>query len=155
MLRRKSSMNDDRDGLGGFFEAILAVMIVTSGFTVLLVSVNLVQSDESPDAGKEVQDQVRAICQRLLGDERLFQPPYVLLLGNSFLWSDVVEEEMSAFEDYSFTLIVDLESPHSILLAQKGFAISPGEVICVRIPVDVQMTPSTVHVGILEVRVGV
>jgi hypothetical protein len=155
VLPRKSLMNGDRTGLGGFFEAILAVMIVTSGFTVLMVSFNLVQGDEAPDSGGKAQEHLRAICQRLLGDERLFQQPYVLLLGNSFLWSDVVEVEMSAFKDYSFTLIVDPISPHSILLAQNGFTTTPGEVICMRIPVDVQMTPSTVHVGILEVRVSV
>jgi hypothetical protein len=154
VLPHKSLMNCDKDGLGGFFEAILAVMIVTSGFTVLLVSVNLVQGDVTPDAREDVQNRIRAICQGLLGDDRLFQQPYVLLLGNSFLWTDIVEEEMSVFEDYSFTLIVDLESPHSILLAQKGSASSPSEVISMRIPVDVQMTPSTVHVGILEVKVG-
>jgi hypothetical protein len=154
VFRRLASIRDDRKALGGFFEAILAVMIVTSGFTILLVSVNLVQGDEGQEAKGDIQEQVRTICLRLLGDERIFRPPYILLLGNSFLWGEIVKDAMSAFPDYSVTLVIDLERPRSILLAQRGFDESPGEIINIRIPVDVQMTPSTVHVGILEVKVG-
>jgi hypothetical protein len=154
VFRRLASIREDRKALGGFFEAILAVMIVTSGFTILLVSVNLVQGDEGQEAKGDIQEQVRTICLRLLGDERIFRPPYILLLGNSFLWGDIVKDAMSAFTNYSVTLIIDLERPRSILLAQGGFDKSPGEIINIRIPVDVQMTPSKVHVGILEVKVG-
>jgi hypothetical protein len=132
----------------------LAVMIVTSGFTILLVSVNLVQGDEGQEVKGDIQEQVRAICLRLLGDERIFRPPYILLLGNSFLWGEIVKDAMSAFPNYSVTLIIDPERPRSILLAQGGFDMSSREIINVRIPVDVQMTPSKVHVGILEVKVG-
>ena len=132
----------------------MAVMIVTSGFTILLVSVNLVQGDAGQEAKGDIQEQVRTICLRLLGDERIFRPPYILLLGNSFLWGEIVKEAMSPFTQYSVTLIVNLELPRSILLAQGGFNKSPGEIINIRIPVDVQMTPSKVHVGILEVKVG-
>ena len=133
----------------------MAVMMVTSGFTILLVSVNLVQGDEGQEAAGDAEEKVRTICQRLLGDERIFRPPYILLLSNSFLWVEIVQDAMSAFPNYSVTLIVDLERPLSILLVQGGFDRSPGEIVNVRIPVDVQMTPSTVHVGILEVKVGV
>jgi len=132
----------------------LAVMIVTSGFAILLVSVNLVQGDDQEN-GDDAPEKVLTICQRLLGDERIFRPPYILLLSNSFLWGEIVQDAMSAYSNYSVTLIVDLERPRSILLAQGIFKRSPGETINVRIPVNVQMTPSTVHVGILEVKVGV
>jgi hypothetical protein len=150
---RLVSIGDDRKALGGFFESILAVMIVTSGFTLLLVSVNLVQGDEGRVVSDDVQEQVRSICLRLLGDERIFLPPYILLLSNSFLWDGIVQDAMSAFTNYSVTLFVDLEHPRSILLARGGLDANSGEIINVRIPVDVQMTPSTVHVGILEVKV--
>ena len=153
MHRRIASIRGDRKALGGFFEAILAIMIVTSGFTILLVSVNLVQNDGGKAAGGEAQEEVRTICLGLLTDERIFRPPYILMLGNSFLWSEIIQDAMSAFPDYSVTLIVDLERPRSILLAQGGSDTNPGEIINVRLPVDVQMTPSTVHVGILEVKV--
>ena len=131
----------------------MAIMIVTSGFTILLVSVNLVQGDEGQEAKGDKQEQVRTICLRLLGDERIFRPPYILLLGNSFLWGEIVKDAMSAFPNYSVTLIIDLERPRSILLAHGSSDNSPGEIINIRIPVDVQMTPSKVHVGILEVKV--
>ena len=154
MGRQRSLMKRDRDGLGGFFEAILAVMIVTSGFTVLLVSVNLAQAEGRNGIGDNPGDQVRAVCQRLLEDERLFRPPYVLLLANSYLWGEIVEAEMSEFTNYSVTLIVDPDRPRPILLAQKGSGDSTMGMMELRIPVNVQLTPSTIHVGILELRVG-
>ena len=154
VFRHLASIRDDRNALGGFFEAILAVMIVTSGFTILLVSVDLVQGDEGQGTKGDIQEQVRTICLRLLRDERIFRPSYILLLGNSFLWGEIVKDAMSAFPNYSVTLIIDLERPRSILLAQGDFDKSPGEIINIRIPVNVQMTPSKVHVGILEVKVG-
>jgi hypothetical protein len=154
VYRHVTPLRGDRKALGGFFEAILAVMIVTSGFTILLVSVNLVQV-EGQEGKEDVQGEIRTICQRLLDDERIFQPPYVLLLSNSFLWGEIFEDAMSTFSSYSVTLIFDLATPRSILLAQARFDDSSGEIISFRIPVDVQITSSTVHVGILEVKVGV
>lgn len=153
MYRHFAFLRVDRQGIGGFIEAILAVMIVTSGCTILLVSVNLVQSDEGGN-NIDAQEEVRRICQGLMNDERIFRQPYILLLSNSYLWSGIVLDAFSGFPDYVVTLFVDLESPRSILLAQKGFEIAPPQTIVVRIPVDVQFTLSTVHVGILEVRVG-
>ncbi len=148
-------MKRDDEGLGGFFEAILAVMIVTSGFTILLVSINLVQDSERKDTEIDVIEKVQVICRKLMEDKRIFQPPYIMLLGNAFLWDEIAEDDLSDFVDYSVTLIVDLECPRNIVLAQKGFSINPEEIISLRMPVDVQITPSTVHVGILEVKVGV
>jgi hypothetical protein len=153
--RRIVSIRADRKALGGFFEAILAVMIVTSGFTILLVSVNLVQSDGGKVSPGNAQEEVRTICLRLLGDERIFRLPYILLLVNSFLWSEIIQDALAAFPKYSVTLNIDLERPRSILLAQGCFDDNPGEIINVRMPVNVQMTPSTIHVGILEVKVWV
>jgi hypothetical protein len=155
VYRHIISLRGDKSALGGFFEAILAVMIVTSGFTVLLVSVDLAHGNEGQEVKGDVQAEVRTICQKLLGDDRIFRPPYILLLGNSFLWGEIVKDAMSGFTDYSVTLIVDLESPWSILLAQGESDNDPGEIINLRIPVDVQITPCKVHVGILEVKVGV
>ena len=143
----------DKQGIGGFLESILAVMIVTSGFTILLVSVNIVQSDEGGNDA-DAQEEVRRICQGLMNDGRIFRQPYMLLLSNSYLWSGIVQQAMSGFQEYTVTLFFDLESPRSILLAQKVSEIPPQQMIVVRIPVDVQITPSTVHVGILEVRAG-
>lgn len=148
-------MKRDDEGLGGFFEAILAVMIVTSGFTILLVSINLVQDSERKDTEIDVIEKVQVICRKLMEDKRIFQPPYIMLLGNAFLWDEIAEDDLSDFVDYSVTLIVDLECPRNIVLAQKGFSINPEEIISLRMPVDVQITLSTVHVGILEVKVGV
>jgi hypothetical protein len=149
------SLRGDRKALGGFFEAILAVMIVTSGFTILLVSVNLVQGDDGQEAISETQGKLQTICQKLFGDERIFRPPYVLLLGNTFLWGEIVKDAMSSFSEYSVKLIVDLENPRSILLAQGGSDKSHGEIFNLRVPVDVQITPYTIHIGILEMKVWV
>ncbi len=148
-------MKRDNEGLGGFLEAILAIMIVTSGFTILLVSINLVQDSTGKDSEVDVIEKVQVICHKLMDDERIFQPPYILILGNTFLWGEIIEDDLSDFADYSVTLIVNLECPRNIVLAQKGFSINPEEIISLRVPVDVQITPSTVHVGILEVKVGV
>jgi hypothetical protein len=153
--QRSVSIRGDRKALGGFFEAILAVMIVTSGFTILLVTINLVQGDGEQVSRDDAQEEIRTICLKLLGDERIFRPPYILLLGNSFLWSEIIQDAMSAFSNYSVILNVDLERPRTILLAQGGSDKNPGGIINVRMPVDVQMTPSTVHVGILEVKIWV
>ncbi len=128
-------------------------MIVTSGFTILLVSVNVAQGDHGLDVGTETECEIREICLGLLGDQRIVRPPFVILLCNSFLWGEIVEDAMSAFPCYSVTLIVDLESPRTVLLAQKVPAISLGQITKVRLPVDVEMAPSLVHVGILEVTV--
>ncbi len=154
MRRHQLPIRQSKEGLGGFFEALLAIMIVTSGFTILLVSVNLVQVDERRNSEVDVQASVNAIIKKLLDDKRIFLPPYILLLGNEYLWSGIAREEFAAFTNYSVILILDLERPHYIVLAEKGFESRPDEIISLRLPVDVQITPSMIHVGILEVKVG-
>jgi len=151
--RRKKWIRDDSRGVGGFFEAILAVMIVTSGLAILLVSVNVAQGDDGSREDIDAQNLVREVCQELLADQRIVRPPYVVLLSNDYLWGEIVKDALSAFPSYRVTLIVDLESPRSILLAQKGSPDVIGEVVRVRLPVDVEITPSRIHVGILEVIV--
>ena len=75
------SIRQSREVLGGFFEDMLAVMIVTSGFTILLVSVNLVQVNETRNSEVDVQASVEGIIKQLLDDERIFLPPFM-----SYCW---------------------------------------------------------------------
>ena len=150
--RKKWTRNDSR-AIGGFFEAILAVMIVTSGLAILLVSVNFAQRDDGAREDLDAQKQVKEVCRQLLADQRIVRPPYVVLLSNDYLWREIIQDALSAFPSYLVTLIIDPESPRSILLAQKGSPDVIGEVVRVRLPVDVEIAPSRIHVGILEVMV--
>lgn len=51
MVRPRTNLRSDTDAIGGFFEAIMALMIVTSGLFLLTLSLTLLSADRDDGSG--------------------------------------------------------------------------------------------------------
>lgn len=132
----------DRNGVGGFIEAILAIMIVTSGLILLTFSFYLVAIDDDVDS--DLDGRCEELINLVLDDVSIMIEP------------DVIRHSALGKIDFSkidiengFKLMIDEISPEfTIVLGGRG-TYSEGEKCCLSVPVNVYHAPNDVRPALL------
>lgn len=138
------SLARDRDGIGGFMESILAIMIVTSGLLLLTFSFYLTAIDDVVDS--ELDGRCEELIDLVMDDSSLMREEGVIehsaLAHINFSKIDI---------DNEFKLVInDLHSESTIVLGERGSYIE-GERCCLTVPVNVYHSPMDVRPALLRV----
>jgi hypothetical protein len=133
-----------RNGIGGFLESILAIMIVTSGLLLLTFSFYLTAIDDVADS--ELQSRCEQLIDLVLDDRSLMREEGVIehsaLKHINFSKIDI---------DNGFKLVINEFSPEStIVLGERGTYIE-GDRCCLSVPINVYRSPMDVRPALLRV----
>ncbi|NYT12486.1 MAG: hypothetical protein GKC03_08085 [Methanomassiliicoccales archaeon] len=134
----------DKKGIGGFIESILAIMIVTSGLLILTLSFYIIAIDDVADS------ELDSRCQELMN----------LVLDDSSLLIDegVIEHSALAHINLSkidieneFKLVINELSPESTIVLGENGSYIEGERCCLSMPINVYHSPKDVRPALLRV----
>jgi hypothetical protein len=134
----------DKKGIGGFIESILAIMIVTSGLLLLTFSFYLIAIDDVADS--ELHSRCEELMDLVLDDSSLLIEERVIehsaLTHINFSKIDIANE---------FKLVINELSPESTIVLGENGSYIEGERCCLSVPINVYHSPMDVRPALLRV----
>jgi hypothetical protein len=139
------------DGVGGFFESILAMMVVTMGIVLITASFTLISAKSEGGRGIDLKKECSLMVERITSNTAICSEEGVLMHDHL---SEITVKEFSPNEGMSGYKVILTEVPRggaTVLLSNGTEPLVCREKVSVSVPVNIVYSDTEVKAAILSV----